>query len=248
MKKIILITGGSSGIGAEIARKAAKKDYIVCICYRQNKVLTDQLVQEITEQGGKIHAFKTDISKEKEVIDLFQKIDSNVGKITALVNNAAIIEPQQKLVDMSLERLQKVFATNVFGSFICAREAILRMSVKNGGFGGSIVNISSVASRIGAPFEYIDYAASKGAIDTMTLGLVKEVAADQIRVNAVRPGIIHTEIHAKAGEPGRIERVKNSIPMQRGGEPEEVANAVLWLLSEEASYVTGTLLDVAGGR
>lgn len=188
------------------------------------------------------------MSVESEVVDMFAAIDSQVGRINALVNNAGIIESQQKLVDMSAERLHKIFAINVIGSFLCAREAIKRMSVKHQGNGGSIVNISSMASRLGAPFEYIDYAATKGAIDSMTVGLSKEVAEDQIRVNVVRPGTIQTDIHGKAGEPGRVERVKEFIPMKRGGLPEEVAKAILWILSDDASYITGATLDVSGGR
>lgn len=248
MKKIILITGGSEGIGAATAYLAAKQGYIVCLNYRKNTVSAHQVVENIKAEGGQAFAFQADISIESEVENLFDAIDKQVGTITALVNNAGIIEPQQRFSEMSAERLHKVFATNVIGSFLCAREAVKRMSSKNQGAGGSIVNVSSMAAKLGAPFEYIDYAASKGAIDTMTIGLSKEVADEKIRVNAVRPGIIYTEIHAKAGEPNRIERVKTSVPMQRGGQPDEVAKAILWLLSDEASYVTGAIVDVSGGR
>ncbi|WP_337043466.1 SDR family oxidoreductase [Emticicia sp. 17c] len=248
MSKIILITGGSDGIGAVTAQLAAEQGYIVCINYRQNHIAANKVVEAINVSGGQAYAFQADISSENEVVDMFAAIDAQVGRMTALVNNAGIIESQQKLVDMSAERLQKVFAVNVVGSFLCAREAIKRMSVRNGGNGGSIVNISSMASRLGSPFEYIDYAATKGAIDSMTVGLSKEVAEENIRVNVVRPGTIYTDIHGKAGEPARVERVKAFIPMKRGGQPDEVAKAILWLLSDDASYVTGATLDVAGGR
>jgi NAD(P)-dependent dehydrogenase (short-subunit alcohol dehydrogenase family) len=248
MHKIILITGASEGIGAETARLAAQRGYLVCINYRQNRIATEAVAASINQYGGRAFVFQADISDEAQVVRLFQEIDKQVGPITALVNNAGIIEPQQKLIDMSAERLQKVFSTNVFGGFFCAREAVRRMSTNNNGKGGSIVNVSSMAAVYGAPFEYIDYAATKGAIDTMTIGLAKEVIDEGIRVNAVRPGIIETDIHAKAGEPGRVARMQAQIPMKRGGQPEEVACAVLWLLSEVASYVTGTILNVAGGR
>lgn len=248
MKKIILITGGSDGIGAVTAYLAAKQDYIVCINYRQNENAANTIVNNIRNEGGQAFAFQADISNEKQVEQLFNTIDKQVGALAALVNNAAIIEPQQKLIDMKADRLQKVFATNVIGSFLCAREAVKRMSIKYNGHGGAIVNVSSTASKFGSPFEYIDYAATKGAIDTMTIGLAKEVAEEKIRVNAVRPGIIETNIHGKAGEPGRPERLKDQIPMKRAGQPGEVAKTVLWLLSEEASYITGALIDVSGGR
>lgn len=248
MKKVLLVTGGSSGIGAAIAQLASAKGYTVCINYRQNESAAMELVSGITKAGGKAFVFQADVSVESEVEQLFCHIDAQAGRITALVNNAAIIEPQQHLVDMTPGRLRRVFGTNVFGVFFCAREAIRRMSTKNGGSGGSIVNILSTASKYGSPFEYIDYAATKGAVDTFTIGLAKEVAGDHIRVNAVRPGIINTRIHGLAGEEHRVERLKEQIPMKRGGQPGEVANAVLWLLSDEASYVTGSILDVAGGR
>ena len=248
MRKVLLITGGSDGIGASTAYLASKQDYIVCINYLQNHDSANKIVNDINSQGGQAFAFQADISNEGQVERLFKSIDEQVGSISALVNNAGIIEPQQKFSDMSGERLQKVFATNVFGSFFCAREAIKRMSIKNNGKGGCIINVSSMAAKYGAPFEYIDYASTKGAIDTMTIGLSKEVAEDKIRVNAVRPGIIETKIHGKAGEPNRVERMKELIPMKRGGHPDEVAKTILWLLSDEASYITGVLVDVSGGR
>lgn len=248
MGKILLITGGNEGIGAATALVAAKRGYIVCINYRQNTEAAQHTLKAIHQQGGKAFAFQADVSEEAQVERMFGEIEQQVGKVAALVNNAGIIEPQQRLVDMSAKRLQHVFATNTIGSFLCAREAIKHMSTKRGGMGGAIVNVSSMASRLGSPFEYIDYAATKGALDTMTIGLSKEIAEEGIRVNAVRPGLIHTTIHGKAGEPNRIERLKESIPMKRGGQPEEVAHAILWLLSDEASYVTGTFVDLAGGR
>lgn len=248
MKKVLLITGGSEGIGAATALLAARQGYVVCINYVQNHDAARSVVEKIGEAGGIAYAFQADVADEQQVVKMFNDIDTLVGTITALVNNAGIIETQSLLVDMSAARIRKTFDTNVLGSLLCAREAVKRMSTRLGGTGGSIVNVSSAAARIGAPFEYIDYAASKGAIDAMTLGLSKEVAEEGIRVNCVRPGIIYTAIHGKAGEPNRVDRLKNNVPMKRGGEPEEVANAILWLLSDEASYVTGIMVDVAGGR
>jgi NAD(P)-dependent dehydrogenase (short-subunit alcohol dehydrogenase family) len=248
MKKIILITGGSRGIGAATARLAALRGYGVCISYLGNKAAADSVVHEIISAGGNALALQADVAKETDVIKMFQQVDHTFGKLTALVNNAGILEMQSRIEDMSAERLNKIFATNITGSFICAREAIKRMSTKHGGAGGAIVNLSSAASRIGSPGEYVDYAASKGAIDTFTMGLSKEVAAEGIRVNAVRPGVIYTDIHASGGEPGRVDRVKDSVPMKRGGTAEEVAQTIMWLLSDEASYTTGAIVDVAGGR
>jgi NAD(P)-dependent dehydrogenase (short-subunit alcohol dehydrogenase family) len=206
------------------------------------------VVQEIRGNDGRAIAVRGDVSVEKDVLELFRECDRSLGTLTALVNNAGIVAPQSRLETMDAERLQRMFAINVVGAFLCAREAVRRMSTRHGGKGGAIVNVSSAASRLGSPGEYVDYAASKGAIDTMTLGLSKELAADGIRVNAVRPGFVHTEIHASGGEPNRIERLRDAIPLKRGGEPEEVAHAILWLLSDEASYATGALLDVSGGR
>ncbi|MDD2734899.1 MAG: SDR family oxidoreductase [Desulfuromonadaceae bacterium] len=248
MKKVIIITGGSRGIGAATARLAAEDGYAVCITYLRNEDAASAVVRKILEAGGEAIAITADVSVEADVVRLFERVDAELGPVTALVNNAGILEQQARVEDMDSARLSRIFATNVFGSFICAREAVRRMSTRHGGAGGAIVNVSSAASRIGSPGEYVDYAAAKGAIDTFTLGLAKEVATEGIRVNAVRPGIIYTDIHASGGEPNRVERVKGSIPMQRGGQPEEVAQAILWLLSDGASYTTGALLDVAGGR
>jgi NAD(P)-dependent dehydrogenase (short-subunit alcohol dehydrogenase family) len=248
LKKVLIITGGSRGIGAATARLAAATGYAVCISYHSNEAAASALVRDISEAGGAAIAVAADVGQEADVIRLFESIDTQLGPVTALVNNAGILEGYTRVENMDTARLTRVFAVNVFGSFICAREAVRRMSTRHGGSGGSIVNVSSAAARIGAPNEYVDYASAKGAIDTFTIGLAKEVAAEGIRVNAVRPGLIYTEIHARGGEPNRVERVKGSVPMQRGGQPEEVARAILWLLSDEASYTTGAILDVTGGR
>jgi NAD(P)-dependent dehydrogenase (short-subunit alcohol dehydrogenase family) len=248
MSKIMLITGGSRGIGAATAQLAAQRGYTVCITYLQSQAAAEALVASIAAAGGAALALRADVSVEADVVRVFEQIDAEVGPIAALVNNAGILEQQMRLDQMSADRLQRVFMTNVVGSFLCAREAVRRMSTSSGGSGGAIVNLSSGAARLGSPNEYVDYAASKGAIDTLTIGLAKEVAAEGIRVNAVRPGLIYTEIHASGGEPGRVDRLKLSVPMQRGGSAEEVAQTILWLLSDEASYVTGALLDVTGGR
>ena len=248
MKKVLLVTGGGRGIGAAIAREAAKEDYAVCVNYRNDKKAAERVVRSIVGQGGQAVAVQADVAVEGDIVRLFEELDSALGRITALVNNAGILEKQGRVDDMDAARLGRIFATNVIGSFLCAREAVRRMSTKHGGAGGAIVNVSSRASRLGAPGEYVDYAASKAAIDTLTIGLAKEVAAEGIRVNAVSPGVIRTDIHASGGEPGRVDRVKDSIPMKRGGNPEEVAKAVLWLLSDNASYSTGTFVDVSGGR
>jgi NAD(P)-dependent dehydrogenase (short-subunit alcohol dehydrogenase family) len=205
-------------------------------------------VADLLETGRKAIAVPADVASENDVVRLFATVDRELGPVTALVNNAGTLETQMRVETMDAARLHRVFATNVIGSFLCAREAVRRMSTRHGGAGGAIVNISSGASRLGSPGEYVDYAASKGAIDTLTIGLAKEVAEEGIRVNAVRPGFIDTEIHAKGGEPNRVDRVKELVPMKRGGQAEEVANAVLWLLSEEASYTTGAILDVTGGK
>ncbi len=244
----MLITGGSRGIGAATAQLAANKGYAVCLNYLKNKLAAHTIVNEINLNGGQAIAVSADIGVEHEVTELFNAIDTQLGPITALVNNAGILETQMRVDMMDAARLNRVFAVNIIGSFLCAKEAIKRMSNKQGGSGGAIVNVSSAASRLGSAGEYVDYAASKGAIDTFTIGLSREVAVDGIRVNAVRPGFIYTDIHAAGGDPNRVDRLKEGIPLQRGGHPDEVANAILWLLSEEASYTTGTFIDVAGGR
>ncbi len=248
MKKVMIVTGGGRGIGAAIARLAAHDGYAVCLSYLNNENTANDVVSDINKIGGEALAVQADISVEDDVIRLFKQVDSTLGCVTALVNNAGVLEKQSRVEDMDFNRISRVFSTNVIGSFICAREAVRRMSTKHGGTGGAIVNISSRASKLGSPNEYVDYAASKAAIDTFTIGLAKEVAAEGIRVNAVSPGIIYTDIHASGGDPDRVDRVRDSIPMKRGGYPEEVAKAVLWLLSEEASYTTGSCIDVAGGR
>lgn len=247
-QKVMIVTGGSRGIGAAVARLAAAEGYAVCISYLSNRVAAAELVDSLTAQGATVMAVQADVASEAEVVRLFREVDAALGPVTALVNNAGILEQQARVEDMDAARISRIFAANVTGSFICAREAVRRMSTRHGGRGGAIVNLSSRASRLGSPGEYVDYAASKAAIDTLTIGLAKEVAAEGIRVNAVSPGLIYTEIHASGGEPGRVDRVKDAVPMKRGGTPEEVARAVLWLLSEDASYTTGATIDVAGGR
>ena len=247
-KRIILITGGSRGIGAATAQLAAAQGYVVCISYLHNRSAADAVVSSIAEAGGRALAVACDVSQEDAITGLFKQVDQVLGPLTALVNNAGILEQHMPVEQMDAARLNRIFAANVTGSFICAREAVLRMSTKRGGTGGAIVNVSSAASRLGSPGEYVDYAASKGAIDTLTIGLSKEVAALGIRVNAVRPGVIYTDIHASGGEAGRVDRVKAGVPMQRGGQAIEVARAILWLLSDDASYTTGSFIDVSGGR
>jgi NAD(P)-dependent dehydrogenase (short-subunit alcohol dehydrogenase family) len=248
MKPILLVTGGSRGIGAATARLAAARGHAVCLSYRSNAAAADMVVADIERAGGDAFAVQADVASEADVLRLFATVDARPGRLAVLVNNAGILERQTTLLDMEAARWQRVLATNVTGSFLCAREAVRRMSTRLGGAGGAIVNVSSMAARLGSPGEYVDYAASKGAIDSMTIGLAKEVAAEGIRVNAVRPGVIYTDIHASGGEPGRVDRVKGSVPMQRGGTAEEVARAILWLASDEASYSTGTFIDVSGGR
>jgi NAD(P)-dependent dehydrogenase (short-subunit alcohol dehydrogenase family) len=244
----VIITGGSRGIGAACALRAARAGHAVVASYRDDARAAAAVVSAIEREGGRALALRADVAVETDVTRLFDAADRAFGPLAALVNNAGITAPPLRVDEMDVARLTRMFTTNVIGSFLCAREAVRRMSTRHGGRGGAIVNVSSAAARLGSPGEYVDYAASKGAIDTFTLGLAKEVAAEGIRVNAVRPGLIHTDIHATAGQPGRVERLQSTVPMQRGGTADEVAAAVLWLLSAEASYVTGTLLDVAGGR
>lgn len=247
-KPVLLVTGGSRGIGAAIVRLTAKEGYAIGINYQHAATEANALADGINEQGGFALPIQGDISKEEDVLRMFKLIDERLGTLTALVNNAGIVDQKARVSEMSFERLQRMFATNVIGSFMCSRQAILRMSTQFGGSGGVIVNISSIASRIGSPGQYVDYAASKAAIDTLTIGLAKEVASEGIRVNAVAPGIIDTDIHASGGEPERVKQSGGMIPLGRAGTAEEVANAVLWLLSDSASYVTGACIEVGGGR
>jgi len=247
-RPVLLVTGGSRGIGAATVRLAAERGYDVCINYRGNAEAAARTVEDAQRAGARAVAVQADVALEADVVRLFEACDAELGRVAALVNNAAILETQTRLDGIDAARLRRVFGTNVFGAFLCAREAVRRMSTRYGGPGGAIVNVSSGASRMGSPGEYIDYAATKGALDTMTLGLAREVAAEGIRVNAVLAGHIYTELHASGGEPNRVERVKSQVPMGRGGRPEEVAHAILWLLSSDASYTTGARLDVAGGK
>jgi NAD(P)-dependent dehydrogenase (short-subunit alcohol dehydrogenase family) len=246
--KIALITGASRGIGAATAQLAAARGYHVCVNYRADRASADRVVAAIRDAGGTAIAVAADVANEDDVVRLFATVDDELGRLTALVNNAGMLERQMRVETMDAARIARVLATNVTGTLLCAREAIKRMSTARGGAGGAIVNVSSMAARLGGPGEYVDYAASKGAVDALTIGLAQEVAQEGIRVNAVRPGVVYTDIHASGGEPGRVDRVKAFVPMRRGGQPEEVARAILWLLSEEASYSTGTFVDVSGGR
>ncbi|TDL93536.1 SDR family oxidoreductase [Stutzerimonas stutzeri ATCC 17588 = LMG 11199] len=248
MSRVMLITGASRGIGAATARLAAQQGYALCLNYHQRADAANAVLEQVRGLGVTAIAVKANVADEAQVLHMFDVIDREFGRLDVLVNNAGMLEQQMRLEQMDAARWSRVLGANVIGSFLCAREAIRRMSTRHGGEGGAIVNLSSVAARLGAPGEYIDYAAAKGAIDSMTLGLAKEVASEGIRVNAVRPGVIHTDIHAAGGEPDRVERVKASVPMGRGGQAEEIAEAILWLASEQASYTSGALLDVAGGR
>jgi NAD(P)-dependent dehydrogenase (short-subunit alcohol dehydrogenase family) len=247
MRQVVIVTGASRGIGAATALEAARRGYAVCVNYVRHGAAAEQVVDTIESAGGRAIAVAADVSVEAEIVHLFDECARTLGPITALVNNAGVLETQRRVEALDVARLQRVFATNVFGAFVCAREAVRAMSTKHGGQGGAIVNVSSVAARLGAPNEYVDYAASKGALETLTIGLAKEVAQEGIRVNGVRAGYIYTDIHASGGEPNRVERVKQSVPLRRGGSPAEVAHAICWLLSSDAAFTTGSFIDIAGG-
>jgi NAD(P)-dependent dehydrogenase (short-subunit alcohol dehydrogenase family) len=246
--KVMLITGGSRGIGAATARLAAQQGYSICLSYVRDRAAAEKLAAEIAKNGRKAIAVRCDVSVEPDVLNLFQQCDRALGRLNVLVNNAGIVDRSIRVELITAARLARMFAVNVSGSFLCAREAVKRMSKKHGGAGGAIVNISSAAARLGSPGDYVDYAASKGAIDSFTIGLAKEVGAEGIRVNAVRPGVIRTEIHQVSGDPARVDRIGQMAPLQRPGEAEEVARAILWVASDEASYTTGSIIDVTGGR
>jgi len=248
MTRVALVTGGSRGIGAASALLAAKDGWAVAVNYAQNSLAADEVVRQIRAGGGTAMAVQADVGDEAQVIQMFEQVDAKLGRLSALVNNAGVVDVSQRVDQMSVARLERMFRVNITGSFVCAREAIRRMSTKQGGQGGVIVNLSSAAARLGSPAQYVDYAAAKGAIDVMTLGLAKEVAAEGIRVNAVRPGLIDTEIHASGGLPNRAHELAHLVPMQRPGTAEEVARAIVWLMSEQSSYTTGSVIDVTGGR
>ena len=248
MDKVLLVTGGSRGIGAATCLLAARQGWAVAVNYTANSLAADEVVREIRAAGGRAMAVQADVAIEAQVLRMFEQVDAKFGRLTGLVNNAGVVDVTARVEDMSVARWKRMFDINVIGSLICAREAVRRMSTKHGGTGGSIVNLSSAAARLGAPAQYVDYAAAKGAIDTFTIGLAKEVAAEGIRVNAVRPGLIETEIHASGGLPNRVKDLQHQVPMQRGGTADEVAQAIVWLLGEGASYTTMSLIDVSGGR
>ncbi|WP_048438502.1 SDR family oxidoreductase [Caenimonas sp. SL110] len=248
MEQVLIVTGGSRGIGAACALLAARKGYAVAVNYTANERAAQDVVQAIIASGGRAIAVQADVAHEDQVLAMFNRVDTELGRLTALINNAGVVDAKARVDEMTFERLRRMFDINVIGSIICAREAVKRMSTRHGGAGGAIVNVSSAASRLGAPGQYVDYAASKGAIDAFTLGLAKEVAAEGIRVNAVRPGLIETDIHASGGIPDRVRQLEHQVPMLRGGSADEVAQAIVWLLSDEASYTTMSLLDVSGGR
>jgi NAD(P)-dependent dehydrogenase (short-subunit alcohol dehydrogenase family) len=246
--EVLLVTGGSRGIGAATAILAARKGHAVAVNYTRAEAAAQEVVRTIREAGGTAIAVQGDVADEAQVLRVFREVDEKLGRLTGLVNNAGIVDRTARVDEMSLERLRRMFDVNVIGSFLCAREAVRRMSTKHGGRGGAIVNVSSAAARLGAPGQYVDYAASKGAIDVLTIGLAKEVAAEGIRVNAVRPGLIETDIHASGGLPNRVRDLAHQVPMGRGGTADEVAQAIVWLLSPESSYTTMSLVEVSGGR
>jgi NAD(P)-dependent dehydrogenase (short-subunit alcohol dehydrogenase family) len=248
MEKVLLVTGGSRGIGAATCLLAAREGWAVAVNYTANSLAADEVVREIRAGGGRAMAVQADVADETQVLRMFEQVDAKFGRLTGLVNNAGVVDVTARVEDMSMARWKRMFDINVMGSLVCAREAVRRMSTRHGGAGGSIVNLSSAAARLGAPGQYVDYAAAKGAIDTFTIGLAKEVAAEGIRVNAVRPGLIETEIHASGGLPNRVKDLQHQVPIQRGGSAEEVAQAIVWLLGEGASYTTMSLIDVSGGR
>lgn len=246
--RILLVTGGSRGIGAAVALRAAQAGWDVAINYTRDAAAAQAVAAGVRAAGRRALVVQADVASEPEVMSMFAAVDAGLGRLTGLVNNAGVVDVAQRVDEMSLARLQRMFAVNITGSFVCAREALRRMSTRHGGPGGSIVNLSSAAAKLGAPGNYVDYAAAKGAIDTFTLGLAREVATEGVRVNGVRPGIIDTDIHASGGQPDRVAQMAPNVPMQRAGTADEVAAGIVWLLSDEASYVTGTTLDVAGGR
>ena len=246
--RVLLVTGGGRGIGAATARLAASQGWAVAVNYTANSLAADEVVRSIRELGGTAMSVQADVADEAQVLAMFARIDAKLGRLTGLVNNAGVVDVSARVDEMSLARLKRLFDINVIGSILCSREAVRRMSTKHGGEGGAIVNVSSAASRLGSPGQYVDYAAAKGAIDAFTIGLAKEVAAEGIRVNAVRPGLIETDIHASGGLPTRVRDLQHLVPMQRGGTADEVAQAIVWLLSDAASYTTMSLLDVSGGR
>jgi NAD(P)-dependent dehydrogenase (short-subunit alcohol dehydrogenase family) len=248
LSKVVLITGGSRGIGAACALLAARQGWAVAVNYTSNSLAADEVVRQIRQTGGQAITVQADVADEAQVLAMFEKVDAKLGRLDGLVNNAGVVDRTSRVDAMSLERLRRMFEINVFGSFLCAREAVKRMSSHYGGSGGAIVNVSSAAARLGGPGQYVDYAAAKGAIDTFTIGLAKEVATEGIRVNGVRPGIIDTDIHASGGLPDRARELAPLVPMQRPGTAEEVAESIVWLLGDNASYTTGALLDVTGGR
>lgn len=246
--KVVLITGGSRGIGAATALQAAAKGWDVVLSFKSEHAAANEVVSNIQRLGRRAAAVQADVGSEEQILRMFSAVDEQFGRLDALVINAGVIDKAQTVAEFSLQRLERMFRINTIGAFLCAREAVLRMSTSRGGQGGAIVNVSSIAARLGAARQYVDYAASKGAMDVMTLGLAKEVAAEGIRVNAVRPGLIDTDIHASGGQPDRLERLAPSVPMKRGGTPEEVANAIVWLMSDESPYTTGSLIEISGGN